>query len=276
MMIQITRQRTPVEAQIVTADGAAADVANMINSEVFRNQVVQALAAQGVARDNVAGDLSFLRALAKRPDLLEVRVLSNDETTGKKLVDAVTQEVLRNPIRFRLGELGRRHALYSAVRDHAAECARASVPAAGGIGTAQLMQIKLQSLFLAASLLRELENQGPSGNFLKHLDAMRLLGLERLPADLVARSHGDFDVLYSHALCESTHALASAQYDITDNLVKTQYRVLHAASAQPEAPGRSAAKNLMLVVPAGLIAAWLMLQWRGRRRARDLAPGGPR
>lgn len=269
LMLHITRQRTPVEAQMVTAQGAAADVAALINSEAFQGRVAEVLTgSEGISPDHLANELPYLRALAKRPDLVEIRTLAKDEGTGKKLVNVFAREVLQDPIRFHLADLGKRYSLFAAVRDHAAECAAATAPAIGRIATTQLMQIKLESLFLAASMMRELELEGPAGNFLRHLEAMKSIGLERLPADHTVRSFGDYEILYRHALCESTHALATAQFTITDNLVKTQYRLLYAASAAPKAASRGEVKNLMLVIPAGLIAAWLMLRWRRRGQGR--------
>jgi hypothetical protein len=269
LMLNVTRQRTPVEAQMVTALGAAGDVAALVNSEAFQARVAQALTtSEGVAPSAIADDLKFLRVAAKRADLLEIRTLSSDEAVGKKLVNAVAREILNDPIRFRLADLGKRYALFSAVRDQSAECARSSAAAASRIAMPQLMQVKVQSLFLAAGLLRELEQQGPAGNFLKHLDAMKSLGLERLPADSRSASYSDYETLYNHALCESTHALATAQFAITDNLVRTEYRLLYPASAQPKTAGRGKVKNLMLAIPAGLIAAWLALHWRARTRRR--------
>ena len=272
LMLHLAPQRTPVESQLVTAQGAAADVAALVNSEAFQSRARQTLTgAEGMRAANVDAELKFLHAEAKRADLVEIRVLARDEYAGKRLVEVLAQAVLSDPIRFRLGELGKRHAVFSAIREQVAECARTVPAAAGRIGTAELLQIKAQSVFLAAALLREFEFQGPPENFLAHLEAMKSLGLQRLPAHPAAPSYGDIQAVYAHALCQSTYAMAETQSAIAERLVRTEYRQLYAASAPPKAAARAKTTNLRLVIPAGLIAAWLVLRWRSRARTRRQA-----
>jgi hypothetical protein len=268
LVLHLAPRRTPVEAEMVTPLGAAPDIAALINSAPLQARAAETLTRHDrMALTAIQDELRYLKAAATRSDLVQIKALARDESTGRRLVDVIAQAVLDDPVRFRLGDVGRRYGLYSAVRDRSAECARIPPAATSRIPTSLLMQVKVQSMFLAATLLRELEFQGPAENFLKHMEALKTLGLGELAVGPGTPSYRDLEALYDHALCQSTYALASSQAAITERLVLTEYRLLAPASAQRMTSTRTETKNLMLAISAGLIAAWLVLQWRLRQQA---------
>lgn len=261
------RARIPIQAEMIVARGAAADVATLINSEAFQNDLVDQLyASRALAIESQRVDLHYLRAAATRPDLVQVRILAKNEGVGEALVNGAMHQVLQHPLRFQLAELGRRHATLEAIQEYTMQCASQRPAAAARLDPMLLSQIKLQSMFVAASLLREVELQGRADNFLEHHAALRSTGLERLANSSGWSSYDEVSAVYDHALCETASGLAQAQLAISKTLVKTEYRVLHLASAIREEVNQTRLRNLMLVVPLSMVAAWLVL-WRRRRRA---------